>query len=114
MNGSTFPGRMISWAGTVCFGEITDTAVIATCEVSVRNALPAPIRDQMPHARRVAVTISAIARINQLLCATVLFPKSVDGPESPPMALPTSIWCDIVAPLQSVAYCLLPVAHVPP
>jgi hypothetical protein len=82
---------MISWAGAVCFGETTDTAVVATCDVSVRNVLPALMRDQIPDARRAAVTISAIAKTNQRLCAAVLAPTSVGGPDSPPILLSTSI-----------------------
>jgi hypothetical protein len=60
MNGSTLPGRMISWAGVVGAGDTTDTAVIATCDVSVRNFALALTRDLIPVIKRAAVTISAI------------------------------------------------------
>src|ERR1700676_431172 len=62
MNGSTFPGRMISSAGTVCFGETTDTAGRAAWAVSARRAVPALTRDQIPETRRAATAIAAIAR----------------------------------------------------
>src|SRR6266404_909745 len=60
MNGCTFPGRMISWAGVVCFGDTTDTAVVAICEVSAFNVARALTRDQIPDPMRAAVTASAI------------------------------------------------------
>src|ERR1700674_4112022 len=108
MNGSTFPGRMISWAAAVCFGETTDTGVIATCDVSVRNVLPARMRDRIPHARRAAATISAIARINQRRDLVVPNPASLDGREISPILLPTSICCDIVTPIQKIPSYPLP------
>src|ERR1017187_7090614 len=67
MNGCTFPGRMISWAGEVRAGDTTDTAVMATCEVSVRNLALALTRDRIPDIKRAAVTISAIDSANQRL-----------------------------------------------
>jgi hypothetical protein len=91
MNGSTFPGRMISWAGAVCFGATTETEVIATCEVSVRNVLLALTRDRIPDARRAVVTISAIARITQRLYAGFFVPSSLDGLDTPAILFSASI-----------------------
>src|ERR1700680_1014165 len=67
MNGCTFPGRIISWAGEVRAGDTTDTAVMATCEVSVRNLALALTRDRIPVIKRAAVTITAIDTASQRL-----------------------------------------------
>src|SRR5882757_7801034 len=79
MNGCTFPGRMISWAEAVGFGDTTDTAVRATCAVSALRAVRALTRDQMPEARRATIAIAAIARPSQCLCGPVPSATSLDG-----------------------------------
>src|ERR1700688_3486774 len=67
MNGCIFPGRVISCAGELRAGDTTDTAVMATCEVSVRNLALALTRDRIPDIKRAAVTISAIDRASKRL-----------------------------------------------
>src|SRR5580700_7669528 len=79
MNGCTFPGRMISSAGAVCFGETTDTGVRATCAVSALSAVRALTRDKMPETNRAATAISATARPNHRLCGRCGFPAASDG-----------------------------------
>src|SRR5207244_4633673 len=79
MNGCTFPGRMISWAGAACFGETTDTAVRATCAVSAFSVVRALTRDQMPETSRAATAINAIARLNHRLRGRCCRPTSFDG-----------------------------------
>src|SRR6266567_3673091 len=96
MNGCTFPGRMISWAGPACFGETTDTAVRATCAVSAFSAVRALTRDQMPETNRAATAINAIARLNHPLCRCCRLSTSFDG--SPPICFLSSVSCDIVTP----------------
>src|SRR5580693_10489510 len=103
MKGCILPGRMISWAGVVCFGDTTDTAVTATCDVSARNVLPALTRDQIPVPRRAVVTISAIARTNQRMRVAFWGRASLDGPRTSAMLFPTLIRGDIVAPMRSDA-----------
>src|ERR1700724_4121083 len=67
MNGCTFPGRMISSAGAVCLGETTDTAVRATCAVSVFSFVRALTRDTMPEPNRAARPTHEIATPNHCL-----------------------------------------------
>src|SRR6267378_3783826 len=67
MKGCTFPGRMISCAGAVGAGDTTDTAVMATCDVSVGNFALALTRERIPVIKRAAVTTSAIGRASQRL-----------------------------------------------
>src|SRR5437879_10690880 len=99
MKGCTLPGRMISWAGVVCFGDTTDTAVTATCEVSTPNFRLALTRDQIPDARRAVVMINAIARISQRTCVAPFSRASLGEPDSPATLFATSICGDIVAPM---------------
>src|SRR6266852_2610492 len=97
MNGCTFPGRMISSAGAVCFGETTDTAVSATCAVSAFSVVRALTRDQMPETNRAATAINAIATPNHRLSGRCRLPTSVDGACSP-ICFFSSVCCDIVTP----------------
>src|SRR6266850_3382736 len=62
MYGCTFPGRMISSAGDVCFGETTDTAGRAIRAVCASRVVRALTRDQMPDISRPAMTNRAIAQ----------------------------------------------------
>src|SRR6266852_3912739 len=97
MNGCTFPGRMISSAGAVCFGETTETAVRATCAVSAFSLVRALTRDQMPETSRAATTINAIATPNRL-CGRCGLPTSFDGSVCPPVCFFSSVCCDIMTP----------------
>src|SRR6266571_3704482 len=98
MNGCTFPGRMISWAGAVCFGEITDTAVRATCAVSAFNVVRALTRDQMPETNRAATAINAIVTPNHRLCGRCPLATSYDGSVCPSICFLSSVCCDIATP----------------
>src|SRR5437016_11812603 len=93
MYGSTFPGRMISSAGAVCFGETTDTEGRAARAVSWLRVLRALTRDQIPDTNRVATTISAIVRtthvlrgrfftatsVNRSICSSICLLSSIRG-----------------------------------
>src|SRR4029077_16003736 len=96
MNGCTFPGRMISSAGALCFGETTDTAVRATWAVSAFSAVRALTRDKMPETNRVAMTINAIAAPNHRLTGRCGLPTSFGGSVCPPTFLFSSVSCDIM------------------
>src|ERR1700687_725484 len=98
MNGCTFPGRMISWAGVVRSGDTTDTGVRATCDVSVRSFALALTRDQIPAIKRAAVAISPIDRATH--CLYECFPpcNSFNGSDCPPICFTSSVCDDIVAP----------------
>src|ERR1700686_4501402 len=98
MNGCTFPGRMISWAGVVRSGSTTDTAVRATCDVSVRNFAFALTRDQIPDATSATVTISAIDPTSHGLCECVAPLTLFISGECPPISFTSSFLGDIVAP----------------
>src|ERR1017187_2150586 len=93
MNGCTFPGRIISWAGEVWAGDTTDTAVMATCEVSVRNLALALRRDRMPDIKMAAVTSSAIDSASQRLydwfAARASFNSGTSG-DCPPVCFTAS------------------------
>src|ERR1700730_1170586 len=101
MNGCTFPGRMISWAGVVRSGNTTETAVIATCDVSVRNFAFAPTRDQIPDAISATVTISAIDPTSHGLCECVAPLTLFNSGECPPILITSSGLEDIVAPYRA-------------
>jgi hypothetical protein len=79
MNGCTFPGRMISWAEAVGFGDTTETAVRATCAVSALRAVRALIRDEMPEANRATTATAAMASPSQCLCECVPSARLSDG-----------------------------------
>src|SRR2546425_5222984 len=98
VNGCTFPGRMISWAGAACLGETTDTAVRATCPVSAFSVVRARTRDQMPETNRAATAINTIARLNHRLCGRCRLLTSFDGSVCPPICFLSSVSCDIVTP----------------
>src|SRR5437588_9585286 len=98
MNGCTFPGRMISWAGAACFGETTDTGVRATRAVSVFRIVRALTRDQMPETRGAATAINAIARLNHRLRGGCCRSTSLDGSVCPPICFLSSGSCDIETP----------------
>src|SRR5260370_28524996 len=98
MNGCTFPGRMISWAGAACFAETTDTAVRATCAVSAFSVVRALTRDQMPETNRAATAINAIARLNHPLCRRCRLLTSFDGSACPAICFLSSVSCDMVTP----------------
>src|ERR1700688_1838339 len=103
MNGCTFPGRMISWAGVVRSGSTTDTAVRATCDVSVRNFAPALTRDQIPDPISATTTSSAIDTASHCLYECVPPPTLFNLGECPPISFTSSLLGDIVAPY-SAAY----------
>src|SRR5713226_5894267 len=109
MNGCTFPGRMISSEGAVCFGETTDTAVRATCAVSAFSVVRALTRDKMPETNRAATAINAIARTNHRLCGRCPLPTSFDGSVGPPVCFFSSVCCDIITPL---SFCLVLVSRL--
>src|ERR1700676_5789815 len=103
MKGCTFPGRMISSAGAVCFGETTETAVRATCAVSTFSLLRARTRDTMPEAKRAATMVSAIAGPSHRLRGRCRFSTSFDGGVgggrvAPPLCFFSSLRCDIFTP----------------
>src|SRR5712692_1070405 len=98
VNGCTFPGRMISWAGAACFGETTDTGVRATCAVSAFRIVRALTRDQMPETNRAATAINAIARLNHRRCGRCCLSASFDGSACPLICFLSSVSCDIVTP----------------
>src|SRR5690348_14908470 len=98
MNGCTFPGSIISWAGAACFGETTDTGVRATCAVSAFRIVRALTRDQMPETNRAATAINAIASFNHRLCGRCCVSTSLDGSVCPAICFLTSGPCDIETP----------------
>src|ERR1700690_4173379 len=102
MNGCTFPGRMTSWAGAACFGETTETAVRATGAVSTLSFLPALIRDQIPVAKTVTVTIRAMAKDSGRLYRDVRGAASFVGLSCTLTSVRTSIWGGMVTPLKLV------------
>src|SRR3982074_1866921 len=79
MNGSTFPGRMISLVGAVCFGETTDTAGSADSAASALRVLRAFTRDQIPDNSTPTTTINAIARMIHDLRECFPAPASFGG-----------------------------------
>src|SRR5437660_7066940 len=102
INGATFPGRMISWAGAVCFGETTDTGVRATCAVSAFSVVRALTRDQIPETNKPATTINEITKLNHRLCGRSRLPASLDGSVCPPICFFSSVSCDIETPVSFV------------
>src|SRR6266851_9115067 len=98
MNGCTFPGRMISSAGAVCFGETTDTAVRATCAVSAFSVVRALTRDQMPDAKRPPTTITTIARSSHDLRERVAAPTWFEEGVCASIRFVSSVWGNIVTP----------------
>src|SRR5580692_11633865 len=95
MNGCTFPGRMISCTGFDLWGGTTDTAVRATCDVSVRSFLLALTRDQIPEAMSAATTSSAIDATSHVLCECVAPPAPFSSSEFPPICITSSLLGDI-------------------
>src|SRR2546426_11518254 len=83
VNGCTFPGRMISWAGATCFGETTDTGGRATCAVSAFRIVRALTRDQMPETNRAATAINPIASLNHPMRGRRCLTESLDGSACP-------------------------------
>src|ERR1700733_381128 len=79
INGCTLPGKMISSVGAVCFGDTTDTAVVAACTVSACRADPALTRDQIPEIKRPATAITASAMTIQLLRERFPAPTAFKG-----------------------------------
>src|ERR1700676_1715304 len=96
MNGCTFPGRMISSAGAVRFGETTDTEVRATCAVSAFSVFWALTRDTMPEINRAATATTAMIRTNHRLNGCCFLPASFDGMVCAPVCFFSSVGCDIV------------------
>src|ERR1700730_7829998 len=101
MNGCTFPGRMISSAGAVCFGGTTDTAVRATWAVSDFSFVRALTRDTMPETNTPATTTTAMIRTNQRLNGCCFLPASFGGSAVPPFCFFSSVCCGIVTPHRS-------------
>src|ERR1700677_2714070 len=98
MNGCTFPGRMISWAGVVLCGDTTDTAVRATCNVSVRSFALAPTRDRIPYTSSAAVTIRAIDNATHCLYECFRAPATLGWSACPSICFTSPVSGDIVAP----------------
>src|SRR5580704_16528619 len=111
MNGCTFPGRMISWAGVAGFGCTTETAVSATCAVSALRFLRVLTRDQIPDARRAVTTIRAIAGNNHLLSAGLSVDFSCTGLECSSIRRPLLVSGGMVTPSKLVP---IPCSQVEP
>src|ERR1700722_19526107 len=104
MNGCTFPGRMISSAGAVCFGATTDTEVRATLLVTAFSLVRALTRDKMPVTSSTATTTTAIATPNHRLNGFCFLPASFGRFVRPPICFFSSVCCDIVTPQK---FCLV-------
>src|SRR5579862_1059624 len=98
MYGCTFPGRMISCAGVVLCGDTTDTAVRATCEVSVRSCAFALTRDQIPDPIIATAAIRAIDAISHCLYERDFPPTPLDSGEFLSICITFSLLGDIIAP----------------
>src|SRR5258708_28285249 len=98
MNGCTFPGRMISCSGVVLCGDTTDTAVMATCEVSVRSCAFALTRDQIPDPTSATTAIRPSDTISHCLYECERPASFLNSGEFPPFCITFSLLGDIVAP----------------
>src|SRR5580658_4239343 len=115
MNGCTLPGKMISWAGAVCFGVTTDTVVTASCDVSAPKFLLALTRDQIPYPSTAATANAATASASHRLRADFFGFTSFCGPEWPAISVTSSAELNIVAPIHvapNADYCYWPQAGV--
>src|SRR6266850_3840 len=101
MNGSTLPGRIISSAGEVCFGETTDTEGRAVRAVSWVRVLRAFTRDQMPDTNRVATTINAMVTTSHVLRGRFFTATSFSGSACSPICFLSSVLGDIALALIS-------------